>query len=92
MSTSAEIGRSPIARRRLCSQSGLGPFVTPRISRPVKCGARSAASGAMVMPMGLSKPPSTGWISSGFSVPRPRAARSRAMPRTASASGRLGVI
>jgi hypothetical protein len=36
MSTSAEIGRRPIARSRAWSQAGDGPFLTPRISRPTK--------------------------------------------------------
>ena len=38
MSTSAEIGRSPIALSRCCSQAGLGPLRTPRITRPTNSG------------------------------------------------------
>ncbi len=34
MSTSALIGRRPMERSRRCSQSGLGPFRTPRTVRP----------------------------------------------------------
>ena len=40
---------------------------------------------------GLAKPPLTGLIVSFFSLPRPAAARSRAMPRTPRQSGRFGV-
>ena len=61
MSTSAEIGRSPIAVSRCCSQAGEGPLHTPRISRPVKCGqARSRTSGASVTVIGLLNLPGTG--------------------------------
>ncbi len=92
MSTSAEIGRRPMAFRRACIQSGEGPFLTPRISRPAKCGQPLAFSaGSMRTPMGVGKLPATGATVTGFSRPRPRAARSRAMPCTPSASGRLGV-
>ena len=38
MSTRAEIGRSPIAVRRSCSQAGLGPLRTPRNTRPTNSG------------------------------------------------------
>ena len=38
MSTRALIGRSPIAVSRCCSQSGDGPFLTPRTSRSAKAG------------------------------------------------------
>ena len=38
MSTSAEIGRSPIASSRRFSQSGLGPFLRPRMWRPRNSG------------------------------------------------------
>src|SRR5271167_2629602 len=36
ISTSALIGRSPIAASRRCSHSGLGPFLTPRTRRSAK--------------------------------------------------------
>ena len=39
MSTSALIGRSPIAVRRFCSHSGDGPFFTPRTRRKREGGA-----------------------------------------------------
>ena len=38
MSTSALIGRRPIAVSRFCSQSGDGPFLTPRTRRSAKAG------------------------------------------------------
>jgi hypothetical protein len=92
ISTSAEIGRSPMARSRSCSHCGDGPFFTPRIRRPAKCGAPSRVSASISTLIGQGKLPFTGATVWGFSVPRPRAARSRAMPRMPSASGRLGVI
>ena len=92
MSTSAEIGRSPTARSRAWSQGGEAPFATPRITRPAKIGqplARRFSSTSTRT--GQGKVPAISGTSSGRSVPRPRAARSRAMPLTPSASGRLGV-
>ena len=44
MSTSALIGRRPIAISRFCSHSGDGPFLTPRTSRSAKAGHKSGAS------------------------------------------------
>ena len=38
ISTSALIGRRPIAVSRFCSQSGDGPFLTPRTRRSAKAG------------------------------------------------------
>ena len=38
MSTSALIGRSPIALSRFCSQAGDGPFLTPRTRRSANAG------------------------------------------------------
>ena len=53
MSTSAEIGRSPMARSRACSQSGEGPLLTPRMCRPTKRGqALSRTSSPSVTAMG----------------------------------------
>ena len=43
ISTSALIGRSPIAISRFCSQSGDGPFFTPRTRRSAKAGTKLAA-------------------------------------------------
>ena len=42
--------------------------------------------------IGHSNFPGMGRTSIGFKVPKPRAAKSRAMPRTPNASGLLGVI
>ena len=92
MSTSALIGRRPIARRRFCSQAGDGPFVTPRTTRPAKNGALAATPASIVTPTGQGKAPGTASIVTAFNVPRPRAARSRATPWTPRASGRFGVI
>ena len=89
MSTKAEIGRSPIASSRRRSQSGLAPLRTPRIWRPRNSGQADRSS--ISMPIGERKRPGTGVASSGFSVPSPDAARSRAMPRTPRQSARFGV-
>ncbi|MNJ26765.1 hypothetical protein D3C77_212550 [compost metagenome] len=83
------MGRRPMAVRRCCSQSGDGPFCTPRITRPAKTGHRSASS--ILTDTGEAKVPATGTISGVVSSPRPAAARSRAMPATPSQSGRFGV-
>ena len=90
MSTSAEIGRRPTARRRRCSQSGDGPLVTPRTRRPAKAGQPSASS--MVIGRGIGKVPATGAMPRAFNVPMPAAARSRAMPRIPRHSCRFGVM
>ena len=88
-STSALIGRSPIAVSRSCSQRGLAEFFTPRMVRPM---IQGQASGHSMFQCG---PPSNiggirgGW--NGRSVPIPAAARSRATPRTEKQSPRLGV-
>ena len=47
MSTSALIGRSPIAVSRFCSQAGDGPFLTPRTRRSANAG-QSDGDGAEV--------------------------------------------
>jgi hypothetical protein len=44
ISTSALMGRKPIAFSRFCSQAGLGPFLTPRTTRPAKMGQAEALS------------------------------------------------
>jgi hypothetical protein len=94
MSTSAEIGRRPIAVRRSCSHCGLGPFFTPRMWRPTKSGQALRRIGRQVEAHGERRvvDPGTGSPPRGFSVPMPLAARSRAMPRTPRQSWRLGVI
>ena len=94
MSTRALIGRSPIAFRRRCSHSGLGPFLTPLITRPANTGQALAVSlsKSSLIGIGLGKVPFTGLSGSGLSLPRPAAARSRATPRTPRQSGRFGVM
>ena len=89
MSTSALMGRRPIAISRCCSHFGDGPFFTPRTSRSAKPGQSSGAS--IVTFTGHSPLPATGSTAPSFSLPRPDAARSRAMPWTLVASGRFGV-
>ena len=46
MSTRVEIGRSPIAFSRRCSQSGEGPFLTPRKWRPTTMGQGLSGAGS----------------------------------------------
>ncbi len=94
MSTSALMGRKPIAFSRVRSQSGLGPFVTLRTRRPAKTGQALALSLSKSSSIGvrLTNPPLTGLTVSFFNLPRPAAARSRAMPRTPRQSGRFGVM
>ena len=89
MSTSALIGRRPIAVRRCFSQSGLGPLRRPRMLRPSTQG--QACGQSTDQASGDSNNAGTAGAAQGFSVPRPAAARSRATPRTLSASPRLGV-
>ena len=47
-STTLLIGRWPTARSRSCSHAGDGPFLTPRITRPVK-GATLIGNGPDVL-------------------------------------------
>ena len=84
----------PTAFNRSCTHLGAGPFLTPRISRPAKIGQASLFSGvkSSAALMGEGNLPATGVTFSVFSVPRPAAARSRAMPNTLAASPRLGVM
>ena len=72
MSTSAEIGRSPMARSLSCSHCGEGPFFTPEISRPANirhaCGsaaAKRSSTAIVLLPPGEG----CGAIGAGFSVP-----------------------
>ncbi len=63
MSTSALIGRSPIAVSRRCSQSGDGPFLTPRTSRSAKAGqSDGVAPKSSVTVTGQGNAPFTGLI------------------------------
>ena len=93
MSTSALIGRSPIAVSRFCSQSGDGPFFTPRTSRSAKAGQSDG-----VAPKSSVTATGQGTVALhrlrrvlSMNVPMSAAARSRAMPCTPVQSGRLGV-
>ena len=81
-----------MAFSRSCIHCGLGPFFTPLITRPKKTGHCPSASSSILTVMGQANSPFTAVTSCGFKRPSPRAARSRAMPRTPSASGRLGVM
>ena len=78
MSTSALMGRKPIARRRRCNHSGEGPFFTPRTSRSAKAGQSDGSS--IVTATGEENSPLIGLIAESFSLPSWAAARSRAMP------------
>ena len=61
MSTSAEMGRSPIAFSRACSHSGEGPFLTRRITRPANSGQPfSFNAGSIVTVIGDGNVPVTG--------------------------------
>ena len=92
MSTSAEIGRSPIALRRSCSQSGLGavayaadePAEEQRAGLVVGAGQVNRDRAGGICPAPASCPAAS-------ACPIPSAARSRAMPRTPRQSARLGV-
>src|SRR5262245_31575791 len=61
---------------------------------PGKTGQAStfALSNSSAIGIGLAKPPLTVRPASALSLPRPAAARSRAMPRTPRQSGRFGVM
>ncbi len=89
MSTSALIGRSPIAISRFCSHSGELPFFTPRTSRSAKPGHSSGLS--ILTATGQGNAPFTGFGAGSMNLPMPAAARSRAMPCTPVQSGRFGV-
>ena len=93
ISTSAEIGRRPIDFNRVFSHSGLSGFVTFLNVRPTTTGqALSKFSGKSNSHLiGLSKVAVIFVLSRGFSVPRPAAERSRAIPRTLAQSPRFGV-
>ena len=89
MSTSALIGRSPIAVSRCCSHAGDGPFFTPRTRRSAKPGHRSGLS--IFTATGHGNAPFTGFGAGSMNFPMSAAARSRAMPCTPVQSGRFGV-
>ena len=89
ISTSALIGFSPIAESRARNQSGLGPFLTPSMRHPANTGQLSPLTSIGVPPFFSAL---MGRVMSSFNVPKPAAARSRAMPRTPRQSGRFGVM
>ena len=92
MSTSALIGRSPIAVSRFCSQAGDGPFLTPRTRRSANAGqSDGVAPKSSFTPTGQGNAPFTGFGVFSLKVPMSAAARSRAMPLTPVQSGRFGV-
>ena len=92
MSTSALIGRSPIAVSRFCSQSGEGPFLTPLTSRRPKAGHSDGVwPKSSVTLTGQGNVPFTGFGILSLNTPMEVAPRSRAMPLTPLQSGRLGV-
>ena len=79
MSTSALIGFWPIAFSRRAIHSGEAPLVTPLTERAKKAGQPSISS---VRTSGPGPTPAISGTMMALSVPRPAAARSRAMPRT----------
>src|ERR1700689_1167782 len=90
--TSALIGREPIAVSRFCSQSGDGPFLTPRTRRSAKAGHNDGVvpkSSATLTGHGNS--PLVGLIAVSLNFPMSAAARSRAIPCTPVQSARFGV-
>src|SRR5262245_6635609 len=92
ISTSALMGRKPIAASRRCSQAGEGPFFTPRTSRNPKAGqSEGVVPKSSPTVTGHGNRPSTGWMLVSRSLPMSAAARSRAMPLTPAQSPRLGV-
>src|SRR5262245_54027384 len=92
MSTSALIGRSPIAVSRFCNQSGEDPFLTPRTRRSPKAGhSDGVLPKSSVTFIGQGKEPFTGLGILSLKAPTEAAPRSRAMPATPVQSGRLGV-
>ena len=72
-----------------CSHSGDGPFFTPLITRPKKCGQPSVSS--MRTPMEDAPWHSTGAAFGATKLPSPAAARSRAIPTIPAQSARFGV-
>src|SRR5674476_1500680 len=92
MSTSALIGRRPIAVSRFCSQSGEGPFLTSLTRRRPKAGqSEGVAPKSSVTLTGQGNVPFSGLGGRSLKVPMEVAPRSRAMPLTPVQSGRLGV-
>ena len=88
MSTSALIGRSPMAISRCCSHFGDGPFFTPRTSRSAKPGQSSGAVDRHLdRAVALARRPARS--AAVFSVPRP--AR-REVARDAVDAGRVGPV
>ena len=91
MSTSALIGRSPIAVSRRCSHSGEGPFLTPRTRRSAKAGqSEGVAPNSSDTVTGHGNLPSTGFGVFSLYLPMSAADRSRAMPLHAGAVGAVG--
>ena len=89
ISTSAEIGRRPMAFNWSCSHCGDGPFFTPLMTRPTNAGQASGTSVLISTEQG--KLPFMVLIGFVITLPSPTAARSRAILSTPSQSGRLGV-
>ena len=89
ISTSALIGFNPMALSRAFSQAGLSVFLTPSMRQAAKSGQVSPVTAISVLPFFS---PLIACAVSSFNVPRPAAAKSRAMPRTPKQSGRLGVM
>ena len=92
MSTSALIGRRPIAVSRFCSQSGDGPFLTPRTSRSAKAGhSEGVAPKSSVTVTGQGNSPFTGLGGRSLNLPDVGGGEIAGDAVTPVQSGRFGV-
>ena len=91
MSTSALIGRRPIARSRFCIHSGEGPLVTPRTSRKAKAGQRclSAEAKSRCTRVGQSNAPGIRFRRGRLQLAEPRGGE---IARDARDAGRVGTV
>ena len=78
-----------MAFNRVCNHVGLWVFLTPLMRQPANTGHVSPSTARAIPPSFCA---TTALTVSAFSVPRPAAAKSRAMPRTPKQSGRFGVM
>ena len=91
MSTSALIGRRPIAFSRACIQSGDGPFFTPRTRRSANSGARCASSAAKSSVTSTGQGNTPGTASTAVTFKLTKTSR-RKIARDAVHAGRIGTV
>ena len=92
MSTSALIGRRPMAISRCCSHFGDGPFLTPRTSRSAKPGQSDGVSPkSSVTLTGVSPSPAIGSTGAGLQRAEAGGREIAGDAVDAGASGRFGV-